>query len=486
MILKNSEKKENNMLEFQVESDAAEFDAAVKTAYRKNKNQINIPGFRKGKAPLAVIEGMYGPEVFYQDALDELAQPAFDKGVEEGSINFIGMPSIVAADVSENRTAVFTFSVELYPEVELGQYKGVEVEKVSADVSDDEVSAELEAVRKRNARKISVDDRAAQMGDTANIDFEGFLDAEKTQPFDGGKGESYELELGSNSFVPGFEEQVAGMAIGEEKDIAIKFPEDYTEDLAGKDVVFAVKLNAISYPELPALDDDFAGDVSEFDTLDEYKASLRKELEEKKAEQAKAAVRAAAVDKACENMKAEVPETMVKAHIESIIRNFAANYGVNDPKMDIQTLASMMGLDEETMNTAIRPNAEKEAKVELLVNAVIDAEKIEPTEEELDAYMEKVSGTVGASVDEIKKYFGMEYITTEYKKEKAMEIIAENAVQVEAKPAKKKTASKAKKAEKAEEPAEAGAETAEAKPAKKKTSTRAKKADKAEEPEKAE
>lgn len=484
MILKNSEKKENNWFEFQVESDAAEFDAAVKAAYRKNKNQISIPGFRKGKAPLAVVEGMYGPEVFYQDALDELAQPAFDKGVEEGKINFIGMPSIVAADVTDDRTAAFTFSVELYPEVELGQYKGVEVEKVSAEVSDDEVSAELEAVRKRNARKISVDDRAAQMGDTANIDFEGFLDAEKTQPFDGGKGESYELELGSNSFVPGFEEQVAGMAIGEEKDIAIKFPEDYAEELAGKDVVFAVKLNAISYPELPALDDDFAGDVSEFDTLDEYKASLRKDLEEKKAEQAKAAVRAAAIDKACENMKADVPETMVKAHIESIIRNFAANYGVNDPKMDIQTLASMMGLNEETMNTAIRPNAEKEAKVELLVNAVIDAENIEPTEEDLEAYMDKVSNTVGASAEEIKKYFGMDYITTEYKKERAMEIIAENAVQVEAKPAKKKAASKAKKADAEEKPADDA--EAEAKPAKKKTSTRAKKADKAEEPEKAE
>ena len=206
MILKNSEKKDNNRLEFQVESDNAEFEQAIRKAYQKNKGQINIPGFRRGKAPLTIIEGMYGREVFYQDALDELAQPAFDKGVEEGSVNFIGMPSIVSADVSDERTAVYTFSVELYPEVELGQYKGLEVEKVPVEVSEEEVDREIETVRKRNARKLSVEDRPAQKGDTANIDYEGFLDAEKTTPFEGGKGENHDLELGSGSFVPGFEE----------------------------------------------------------------------------------------------------------------------------------------------------------------------------------------------------------------------------------------------------------------------------------------
>ena len=310
MILKNSEKKDNNRLEFQVESDNAEFEQAIRKAYQKNKGQINIPGFRRGKAPLTIIEGMYGREVFYQDALDELAQPAFDKGVEEGSVNFIGMPSIVSADVSDERTAVYTFSVELYPEVELGQYKGLEVEKVPVEVSEEEVDREIETVRKRNARKLSVEDRPAQKGDTANIDYEGFLDAEKTTPFEGGKGENHDLELGSGSFVPGFEDQVIGMSVGEEKDINITFPENYAKDLAGKDVVFHVKVNGITYPELPEPDDDFAQDVSEFDTFEEYKASIRKDMEERRSEQAKAAFRNAALEKACENLKAELPETM--------------------------------------------------------------------------------------------------------------------------------------------------------------------------------
>lgn len=470
MILKNSEKKENNRLEFTVESDAAEFAAAKMKAFGKNKNQINIPGFRKGKAPLAVIEGMYGPEVFYQDAMDELIQDAFTFGIEEGSINFIGAPAVVSADVTPERTAVYTFTVELYPEVELGQYKNLEIEKVPTDVSDEEVEDAIKLAQKQNARMIDVDDRAAQTGDTANIDYEGFLDAEKTQPFEGGKGENHPLELGSGSFVPGFEEQVAGMKVGEEKDINITFPENYHEELAGKDVVFTVKLNSISYPEFPALDDEFAKDVSEFDTFEEYKASLRKELEEKKADQAKSAVRSAALQMACDNMKVEVPETMIRSHIESIIRNFAANYGISDPNMDIQTLASMFGIDEETMNSSIRPSAVYDAKVELLVKAVIEAENIEGTEEELNEYVEKISGQVGASAEEIRQHFGNEYITDEYRKEKAMEIIADSAVQVEAKPAKKKAAPK-KKAEKAEEAEEA--------PAKKKAAPK-KKAEKAE------
>ena len=433
MILKNSEKKDNNRLEFTVETDAAEFDKAVKTAYNKNKNQIAIPGFRKGKAPLQVIEGMYGKEVFYQDALDELAQPAFDKGIEDGKVDFIGMPSIVAADVTEERTAVFTFSVELYPEVELGQYKGIEVEKVPTDVSDEDVAAEIETIRKRNARKLTVEGRNAEMGDTANINFEGFLDAEKTQPFDGGKGENYDLTLGSGSFVPGFEEQIVGMAVEEEKDIAIKFPDDYAENLAGKDVVFHVKVNNLTYSELPELDDDFAADVSEFDTLDEYKAFVRKDLEEKKAENAKNMVRSAAIEKACENMKVEVPETMIKSHLDAMIRNFAANYGLNDPQMPMEKLTEMMGLDEETINNSIRPNAVKETKVELLVKAVIKAENIEATEEGMNEYVAKVAEQVGASAEEIRKYFGEEYITEEYKKEAAMELIANAAVVVEEK-----------------------------------------------------
>ena len=244
MIVKNVEKKENNAAVFQVESDAAEFASAVNGAYLKNKSSIYIPGFRKGKAPRAVVEGMYGKEVFYQDAMDELAPKAFEFGVKEAELRIVGAPSIVDVNVTEESTVAYTFSVSLYPEVTLGQYMGLEAVKESAEVSEEEVDAEVETARKSNARMISVDDREAQMGDTANIDFDGYLNGER---FDGGKAEGYSLELGSKSFVPGFEEQIVGMKVGEEKDLPITFPENYHEDLAGKEVVFKVKLKNPAY-----------------------------------------------------------------------------------------------------------------------------------------------------------------------------------------------------------------------------------------------
>ena len=469
MILKNSEKKENNTLEFTVESDAAELQEAIRKVYLRNRKQINIPGFRKGKAPLALIVNMYGKEVFDGDALDELAQDAFDKGIEETKAEFIGRPSIVNAEVTEGRTALYTFSVELYPEVELGQYKELEVQKYPTEVTDEEVDAEIEKIRKQNARRLTVDDRAAEKGDTANIDYEGFLDAEKTQPFDGGKGENHDLELGSGSFVPGFEDQLVGMKAGEEKDINITFPEDYAEDLAGKDVVFHVKVNNVTVPELPELDDDFAQDVSEYDTLDEYKAATRKELEEKKADQAKAAIRNAALDKACENLKADLPETMVKSHLESSIRNFASNYGINDPNTPVETLASMMGLTPETMNQFFRPNAERETRLELLLRAIIEKENIDPSAEEIAEYVKKTAESAGVTEEQLKKYYPEDFIVGELKKEKAVSLIADSVVLVdevkkpeeapaeeapaEEKPAKKTRAKKKASAEEA--PAEA-------------------------------
>ena len=262
MIVKNVEKKEDNTLTFQVESDAAEFEAAVNAAYLKNKHSINIPGFRKGKAPRAVVEGMYGAEVFYQDAMDELAPKAFEQGVTENDVKFVGAPSIVDVNVTDDKTVAYTFSVTLYPEVTLGQYKGLSAERYPAEVDEDEIGYELEAARKRNSRKVDVE-REAQMGDVANIDFDGYLNGER---FDGGKAEAYDLELGSGSFVPGFEEQIVGMNIGDEKDIDITFPENYAPELAGKAVVFKIKLNNLSVNELPELDDEFAKDNG-FDTL---------------------------------------------------------------------------------------------------------------------------------------------------------------------------------------------------------------------------
>ena len=434
MIVKNVEKKENNTAVFQVESDAAEFEAAVNGAYLKNKASIYIPGFRKGKAPRAVVEGMYGKDVFYQDAMDELAPQAFEQGVKEAELRFVGAPSITDVNVTDERTAAYTLTVTLYPEVTLGQYKGIEATREPVSVSDEDVNAEVESARKRNARKVSVE-REAQMGDTANIDFDGFLNGER---FDGGKAEGYDLELGSNSFVPGFEEQIVGMQIGEEKDLDITFPEEYVEDLAGKAVVFKVKLNSLTVSELPELDDEFAKDVSEFDTLDEYKADIRANLEKRRQDEAEEKVRSEIMHKAAENMTVEIPEVMVQEKVEEILRNYAANFGLNSRDMEYAQLLQMMGLDENTVNVSIRPGAQVQVKNDLLIEAVIKAENIEATDEEVEEYLNKVAESIQAQPEEVKNYFGLEFLAGERKKEKATNLIIDSAVITEAAPEEEK------------------------------------------------
>ena len=434
MIVKNVEKKENNTAVFQVESDAAEFEAAVNGVYLKNKASIYIPGFRKGKAPRAVVEGMYGKDVFYQDAMDELAPQAFEQGVKEAELRFVGAPSITDVNVTDERTAAYTFTVTLYPEVTLGQYKGIEATREPVSVSDEDVNAEVESARKRNARKVSVE-REAQMGDTANIDFDGFLNGER---FDGGKAEGYDLELGSNSFVPGFEEQIVGMQIGEEKDLDITFPEEYVEDLAGKAVVFKVKLNSLTVSELPELDDEFAKDVSEFDTLDEYRADIRANLEKRRQDEAEEKVRSEIMHKAAENMTVEIPEVMVQEKVEEILRNYAANFGLNSRDMEYAQLLQMMGLDENTINVSIRPGAQVQVKNDLLIEAVIKAESIEATDEEVEEYLNKVAESIQAQPEEVKNYFGLEFLAGERKKEKATNLIIDSAVITEAAPEEEK------------------------------------------------
>ena len=424
MILKNVEKKENNTALFQVESDAAEFEAAVNAAYLKNKSSIYIPGFRKGKAPRAIVEGMYGHEVFYQDAMDELAPKAFDLGLKESELQIVGAPSISDVNVTDEKTVVYTFAVTLYPEVTLGQYKGLSAPKESDTVTDEEVNEEIENVRKRNARKVSVEDREAKMGDTVSIDFDGFLEGER---FDGGKAEDYSLELGSHSFVPGFEEQVVGMKIGEEKDLDITFPEDYVENLAGKAVVFKVKLKGITENELPELDDEFAKDVSEFDTLEEYKADLRQNLQKSKDEQAENAFRSLIMKQAADNMTVEIPQVMLAEKAEEIVRNYAANFGMTDRSVELEKLVRMMGIDSETMNQSILPSAQMQVRTELLLEAVAKAEGIELTEEETEEYLKKIADSVNAKPEEIREYFGLETIRNEYLKEKATDVIMNSA-----------------------------------------------------------
>ncbi len=432
MIVKNVEKKEDNTLTFQVESDAAEFEAAVNAAYLKNKHSINIPGFRKGKAPRAVVEGMYGAEVFYQDAMDELAPKAFEQGVTENDVKFVGAPSIVDVNVTDDKTVAYTFSVTLYPEVTLGQYKGLSAERYPAEVDEDEIGYELEAARKRNSRKVDVE-REAQMGDVANIDFDGYLNGER---FDGGKAEAYDLELGSGSFVPGFEEQIVGMNIGDEKDIDITFPENYAPELAGKAVVFKIKLNNLSVNELPELDDEFAKDNG-FDTLDEYKADVKADLEKRKTEQRDGEVRADLMHKAIENMTVSVPEVMVKEKAEEIIRNYARNFGVTDNSIPMDKLCEMLGLNEEAMKTSIMPAAEAQVKNDLLLEAIVAAEGFAPTEEETEEYIAKTAEKLGAKAEELKQYFGVDFIAEEQKKEMASNIIFDTAIITEAAPEEK-------------------------------------------------
>lgn len=432
MIVKNVEKKEDNTLTFQVESDAAEFEAAVNGAYLKNKHSINIPGFRKGKAPRAVVEGMYGAEVFYQDAMDDLAPKAFEQGVTENDVKFVGAPSIVDVNVTDDKTVAYTFSVTLYPEVTLGQYKGLSAERYPAEVDEDEIGYELEAARKRNSRKVDVE-REAQMGDVANIDFDGYLNGER---FDGGKAEAYDLELGSGSFVPGFEEQIVGMNIGDEKDIDITFPENYAPELAGKAVVFKIKLNNLSVNELPELDDEFAKDNG-FDTLDEYKADVKADLEKRKTEQREGEVRADLMHKAVENMTVEVPEVMVKEKAEEIIRNYARNFGVTDSSIPMDKLCEMLGLNEEAMKTSIMPAAEAQVKNELLLEAIVAAEGFAPTAEETEEYIAKTAEKLGAKAEELKQYFGVDFIAEEQKKEMASNIIFDTAIITEAAPEEK-------------------------------------------------
>jgi trigger factor len=425
MILKNVEKKENNTAAFVVESDAAEFEKAVNDAYRKNRSSISIPGFRKGKAPRAVIEGMYGPEVFYQDAMDELAPAAYELGVKESGMKVVGAPSISDVNITEERTVAYTFSVSVYPEVTLGQYKGLEAIKPSVEVSDADVEAELNTARKRNARMLDIDDREAKMGDTANIDFDGYLNGER---FDGGKAEGYKLELGSNSFVPGFEDQVAGMKIGEEKDINITFPEDYTPELAGKDVVFKVKLNSLTMPELPELDDEFAKDVSEFDTLDEYKASIRENLLKVRREHADSEFKNEIMRQAVENVSAEIPEVMIEEKEEDILRNYASQFGLRDRNTTLDDIKKLLGITDEAMETSIRPAAVFQVKNDLLLDAVMEAEELNDTDEGFDAYVTKVAEDVKASVEQLKQYFGEEFMRHEFRKELATNLIIDSAV----------------------------------------------------------
>lgn len=461
MIVKNS-KKEKNTVTFDVELDAAEFEKYVNGAYLKARSRIMVPGFRKGKAPRMVIEGMYGKDVFYDDAFDTAANDAFAFGVAEGKLETVGRPTMTDSQVTEDKGALLSFSTDVYPEVTLGQYKGLEAEKPSTEVTDEEIDGHIERLRKQNARLVTVE-RPAQDGDTVNINYAGMLDG---IPFDGGTAENQNLVLGSNTFVPGFESQLVGISAGEERDLDITFPENYTPDLAGKAVVFHVKCNEVKFEELPELDDEFAKD-NDFDTLAELKADIRAKAVEEKEKAAKNAFEDALVDAAVENMTVDMPESMVEERMDGIVReyaNYMANQGIR-----IDEYVKMIGTDMKSFRESMRATAEKQARTELLLTAVAEAENVQITEEDLQAEYEKLGEAYGMKAEDVAKAIDVAGLTADMRRHRAVDIIAESGIVAKAKKAAKKPA--AKKTAKSEETAEDEAPKAKKSTAKKAAKT---------------
>ena len=416
--------KNGNQATITVEIDKELMESGVNKAYMKARKSIMIPGFRKGKAPRKIIESMYGAHVFYEDGLEEIFPEVYEFAVVKQDVKAVGRPSLTDMQISEEGIVTITMTTDVYPEVTLGDYKGLEVEKAEATVTDEQVQAELDRMAQNVASTETVE-RAAEMGDTANIDFEGF---DNGVPFNGGKGEGHDLKLGSGSFVPGFEEQVVGMSAGEEKDINITFPEDYTADLAGKAVVFHVKLNKVTVTTLPELDDEFAKDVSEFETLEELKADIRAKALESAEKQAATAFENAAVEKAAENTTVEMPAALIEAELDNQMERFA--YQLQMSGYSMEAYAKMMGGDVSTMRNAFRPAAEKQAKVNVTLAKIAEVEAIAISEEEMEAEYEAMAKQYELEVQKIKEMVPAEEIKASLENRKVVKTIVDSAVAV--------------------------------------------------------
>ena len=407
-----------------VEIDKELMESGINKAYMKARKSIRIPGFRPGKAPRKMIEAMYGAHVFYEDGLEEIFPEVYDFAVLNQDLKAIGRPNLTDMQISEENIVTLTLTTEVYPEVTLGQYKGLEVEKAEATVTDAQVEAELNRMQ-QNVASTETAEKAAEMGDTANIDFEGF---DAGVPFAGGKGENFDLKLGSGQFVPGFEEQVVGMTAGEEKDIDITFPEDYAAELAGKAVVFHVKLNKVTVTTLPELDDEFAKDVSEFETLEELKADIRAKALEAAEKQLLSAFENAAIEKAAENTTVDMPKALVESELDTQMERFA--YQLQMSGYSMEQYAQMMGGDLNTMRNAFRPQAEKQAKISVTLEKIVEVEGLEVTEAEIEAECETLAKQYELEVEKIKEMVPAEELTASIKNRKAVKIIVDSAVAV--------------------------------------------------------
>ena len=419
-----STEKKGNQATVVVEIDKELMESGVNKAYMKARKNIMLPGFRKGKAPRKMIEAMYGAHVFYEDGLEEIFPQVYDFAIASQDFKAIGRPSLADMQISDENVVTLTLTTEVYPEVTLGQYKGLEVEKEEAFVTEEQVQAELDRMAQNVASTETVEG-AAKMGDTANIDFDGY---DNGVPFDGGKGEAFDLKLGSGSFVPGFEEQVVGMSAGEEKDIDITFPEDYHAELAGKAVVFHVKVNSVTSTVVPEQDDEFAKDVSEFDTLDELKADIRAKALEKAQSQIDKSFETACVEKAAENTAVEMPKALIEAELDNQMERFA--YQLQMSGYSMEQYAKMMGGDVNTMRNAFRPVAEKQAKINVTLTQVIEAEQITLTEEEIAAEFEALAKQYELEVEKVREMVPTEEIEESLKTRKAVKVIVDSAVAV--------------------------------------------------------
>ncbi len=426
MNVKNVE-KENGKAKITVEIGKEEFEAALTKAYLKVKKSIQVPGFRKGKAPRKIVEAMYGAQVFYEDAIEEIFPDIYTAAVVDQQLKAVGQPSIANMETPEEGGVVLTVATELYPEVTLGQYKGLEVPKAEATVTDEEVEAEVDRMAQQNARIATVE-RPAQKGDTVVLDFEGFVDG---AAFEGGKGENHSLELGSGQFIPGFEDQLVGVSAGESKDVVVTFPEQYgAKELAGKEATFKCTVHEVKEKSLPEKDDEFAKDVSEFDTLDELRADIRARALKEKEDGIQSAFENACVAKAVENMTAEIPACMIEEQLDKQIEEFGYQLQRNGMSMD--DYVKMLGGDTSRLRDTFRPMAENNVKANVLIAQIIDEEKIEVSDEEVEAEVAKLAEQYKMEADKVKEYLPAESIKSDLSYRKAVKLIADSAVPVAA------------------------------------------------------
>ena len=424
MALKSSNKVETNVYELEITVDAETFTEACKKAYMKQRKSIQIPGFRKGKATQGMIEKVYGEGAFYEEALEIVYPEAVGSAFDEAGLKVIDQPSDVEFPVMNKQDGVvIKMKVTTYPEVKLGEYKSLKGKMLDTEATDEDVENELKSMQDRNSRLVTVEDRESQMGDTCDIDFEGFVDG---VAFEGGKGENYPLELGSNSFIPGFEEQVAGHKAGEEFDVNVTFPEQYEASLAGKDAVFKCKINEIKTKELPELDDEFAKDVSEFDTLDELKADLKKQISERKEANDKTDYENQLLEQVVENMEVEIPECMNKQKCDEMIQDYS--YRLQMQGLDLNTYLQYLGQTMEQFREQFMDGAKQQVKVKLALDAIVKAENIEATEEEIAEEIAKLAEQYNMEADKIKAAVPQEQLTDDIVTRKAVDFVVDNSV----------------------------------------------------------